>query len=64
MLPFHLVPELELDPANLICLCRKCHLVFGHLGCWQCCNPEVEADAKAYRQRLERNRGGHPHGHS
>jgi len=63
VLPFHLAPELELDPGNLVALCRRCHLVFGHLGCWQCVNPEVLADSDAYRQRLERNRGVH-HGKS
>lgn len=35
--PFHLHPELELDPANLIPLCEgnksvNCHLIFGHFG--------------------------------
>ena len=33
-LPFHLKPELELDPANLITLCmslgKSCHLRVGH----------------------------------
>lgn len=36
--PFHVHPELELDPKNLITLCEtgkhgvSCHLWFGHLG--------------------------------
>lgn len=34
--PFHLHPELELDPNNLITLCeapgKDCHLRFGHEG--------------------------------
>ncbi len=35
--PFHLNPELELDPRNLFPLCEgnknvQCHLIFGHFG--------------------------------
>lgn len=47
--PFHLHPELELDPANLITLCempfRNHHLKVGHLGNWKNWNPNVRADA-------------------
>lgn len=32
--PVHIAPELELDPANLITLCRHCHFEAGHLGNW------------------------------
>jgi 5-methylcytosine-specific restriction endonuclease McrA len=28
--PFHLWPELELEPHNLITLCPKCHFFIGH----------------------------------
>ena len=41
LLPFHLFPERELDPANLMTLCTdgpggmNCHLVFGHGGDWK-----------------------------
>ena len=28
--PFHLWPELELEPSNLITLCEKHHFYFGH----------------------------------
>lgn len=37
-IPFHVAPELELDPANLITLCESkkmginCHLFVGHAG--------------------------------
>ena len=27
IVPFHVAPDLELDPDNLICLCRRCHLL-------------------------------------
>ena len=40
--PFHLYPELELEPSNLVSLCESkefssliCHLDFGHLGNYQ-----------------------------
>jgi 5-methylcytosine-specific restriction enzyme A len=39
LLPFHLFPNLELDPTNLLTLGesigRNCHLQVGHLGDWQ-----------------------------
>lgn len=47
--PFHLHPDLELDPANLITLCEsktKCHLKIGHLGSWKNFNPNVVEDAE------------------
>jgi len=46
--PFHLHPDLELDPSNLITLCEsttKCHLEIGHLGNWKSFNPDVVEDA-------------------
>ena len=50
--PFHLRPELELDPANLITLCEKpghdCHFVFGHYHDWYSWNADVIADVAAY----------------
>ena len=29
VVPFHVAPDLELDPSNLISLCRRCHLLVG-----------------------------------
>jgi 5-methylcytosine-specific restriction endonuclease McrA len=50
--PFHLHPELELDPANLITLCEKaghdCHFVFGHFHDWHRFNPNVRQDVARY----------------
>ncbi|GCE29115.1 hypothetical protein KDA_45990 [Dictyobacter alpinus] len=50
--PFHLYPELELDPGNLITLCeikgRTHHLLIGHLDDWQSYNLRVRADTKRY----------------
>lgn len=47
--PFHLKPERELDPTNLVTLCSNpCHLVFGHLMDYKSWNPEVIQDCKVY----------------
>lgn len=53
--PFHLHPELELDPENLLTLCMgtlSCHLLFGHLGCWKTINPHVDADAHTWSLKI------------
>jgi len=34
-------PELELDPKNLITLCRRHHFFIGHLENWKCINIEI-----------------------
>jgi 5-methylcytosine-specific restriction endonuclease McrA len=50
--PFHLFPELELDPNNLITLCelkgRDHHLLLGHLDDWESYNPNVRRDVKRF----------------
>lgn len=57
--PFHLHPELELDPDNLITLCENwnfgvnCHLLFGHLGNYKNINPSVEVDVANWNKRLK-----------
>lgn len=56
--PFHLHPELELDPNNFISLCESknnginCHLFIGHLGSYKSLNNNVEEDAKAWNKKL------------
>lgn len=50
--PFHLQPELELDPENLITLCMDewdCHLTIGHGGSFRSYNPCVEEDVYRFR---------------
>jgi 5-methylcytosine-specific restriction protein A len=50
--PFHLFPELELDPTNLITLCMdtlECHLQVGHLGNFKKFNINVRNDAASIR---------------
>lgn len=57
--PFHLRPDLELDPQNLITLCESkrfginCHLLLGHLGNWRRWNPLVKFDAIRWKARLQ-----------
>ena len=57
--PFHLHPELELDPNNLITLCMdptmECHIKLGHGGNFKAYNPNVVEDVakvKANHQLL------------
>jgi 5-methylcytosine-specific restriction protein A len=57
-LPFHLHPELELEPSNLITLCESskggvtCHLFFGHLGDYKSFNKNVDKDVKSWNSKL------------
>jgi hypothetical protein len=50
--PFHLHPQLELDPNNLITLCeakgRDHHLLLGHLDEWESYNVNIRSDVKHY----------------
>jgi 5-methylcytosine-specific restriction endonuclease McrA len=52
--PFHLFPELELDPNNLITLCeikgRDHHLLIGHLDNWESYNLNVRTDVKRFHK--------------
>lgn len=56
--PFHLFPDLELDPLNLLTLCESkklgvhCHLLFGHLGKWSSYNLNVLEDSKTWLIKL------------
>jgi len=52
-------PELELDPKNLITLCRsgtQCHFTFGHLGNWKSINPTVKEDSKQFIYKVRNRR--------
>jgi 5-methylcytosine-specific restriction enzyme A len=50
--PFEVNRERELDPDNLITLCRPHHFLAGHLCDWQSWNPEVRADAAVWRRKI------------
>jgi len=53
--PFHLHPQLELDPNNLITLCqvdgREHHLLLGHLDDWESFNEHVRSDVKHFYRK-------------
>ena len=57
--PFHVHPELELEPSNLITLCEDkgdgvyCHLFFGHLGSFKSINENLLDDIAIWRERLK-----------
>jgi 5-methylcytosine-specific restriction enzyme A len=51
--PYQSNPELELDPTNLITLCREHHLSIGHLGNWHRANPNVSRDAEILFKKLQ-----------
>ena len=57
--PFHLHPELELDPSNLITLCESgkkglnCHLLIGHLGNFKNVNLLSVEDAAIWNAKLK-----------
>ena len=56
--PFHLRPDLELEPSNLITLCREHHFRIGHdpdgpgprKPSWLESNPNVRSDAANVRR--------------
>ena len=52
-IPFYLRRDLELDPDNLITLCRDHHFWFGHLGDWKAYNIEVSQDAATWQQKIK-----------
>jgi len=51
--PYHEDRSLELEPDNLITLCRDCHFYFGHLKSWRSWNVTVREDAVSFRKRVE-----------
>ncbi|MGA7781162.1 MAG: HNH endonuclease signature motif containing protein [Paraburkholderia sp.] len=57
--PFHLHPNLELDPKNLVTLCEankdgvNCHLLFGHLGNFRSFNVDVLIDAALWLTKIK-----------
>jgi len=60
--PYHLRPDLECDPSNLITLCEKserfgfgCHLIIGHCGRWSYHNPNVFRCVEVVRATWEKN---------
>jgi hypothetical protein len=48
--PFHVKPELELDPNNLITLSRDCHFSIGHFCNWKLSDPKIKTICELYRK--------------
>ena len=53
VIPFHVMPEEELNPKNLITLCAKHHFLFGHLNYWKSWNPNVRQDSIIWQNKLD-----------
>lgn len=53
--PYHLAPEKELLPENVIVLCMKyrCHLTLGHFCSWYSNNDNVVKDAAAFLKKVQ-----------
>lgn len=54
--PFHLYPNLELEPSNLLTLCEtggNCHIMLGHLKNWKSYNITVRKDAEVLLQKIK-----------
>lgn len=52
--PFHLHPELELNPDNLISLCmdNDCHILIGHGSNFKAYNPDVVNDSMTVKENV------------
>ena len=54
---FHIHPELELEPSNLITLCEEAskndHLLFGHLRSFKSINEKVMEDVVLWRGKIK-----------
>ena len=53
IIPVHKDRTLELDPSNLITLCDRCHLVFGHLSDYKSWNIDVVTDCETYLKKTK-----------
>ena len=53
-IPFKEVPELELEPSNLVTLCRKFkhHFTFGHLMSWRRYNPIIRKSSEEFQKLI------------
>jgi 5-methylcytosine-specific restriction endonuclease McrA len=54
--PFHLFPNLELEPSNLLTLCEtggNCHLFIGHHKLFKSYNLQARKDAEVLLQKIK-----------
>lgn len=58
LVPFHLAPDQELNPLNLVTLCENkkyginCHLLIGHLGNYRRINMNCMIDAMVWHEKI------------
>ncbi len=50
--PFHIYPDLELNPDNITILCRRHHFILGHLEYWKSYNPQMAETISYFRSLL------------
>lgn len=53
IIPYHINPEEELNPSNLITLCSNCHLLFGHLMDYKSWNENVREDCNNFSSKIK-----------
>jgi hypothetical protein len=53
IIPYHINPEDELNPNNLITLCSNCHLLFGHLMDYKSWNENVVEDCNNFSSKIK-----------
>ena len=56
VLPFHTNKSEELNPKNLIVLCRFHHFAHGHFFSWRDSNPRIKEEAVAFNKTLQAHR--------
>ena len=56
--PFHEDKAKELDPTNLITLCRQHHFLFGHLMKWASWNVSVREDSALWNNKIKTRPNG------
>ena len=52
IVPYNIRPEMELDFHNLLTLCSRDHLLFGHLGSFRSWNVDVRKDALYFKNKI------------
>lgn len=52
IIPFTQNPALELDPQNLVTVCREDHLIFAHLRSFKSWNKDIVSDAKIWYNKF------------
>ena len=56
IIPFYEDPSLELEPENLVTLCRRCHLFIGHIGYYRAINTSCLEDVALWSFKFSERR--------